>query len=116
MIKAYNVKSYCCEDISLIENYKEAIESETIYDCHHRLEIQNGIVQSAKQLEEQGLYWNRPASELIFLTHSDHIALHTSHRTKELNPLYGKQRSIESNKKTSESIKKWWAERKSKKK
>lgn len=113
MIKIYNVKSYCSEDISLIENYEEAIKSDTHYDCHHRLEIQNGIIKSAKQLEEEGLYWNRPASELIFLTHSEHISLHMSYRKGEKNPTYGKHLSLEHRQKTSESIKLWWQKRKS---
>lgn len=30
---------YCDGDISLIENYKEAVNSKEKWDCHHRLEI-----------------------------------------------------------------------------
>ena len=59
-------KDYCCEDISLIENYEQALNDQTqVWDCHHRLEIELGL--SAAELIKQGLYWNRPASELIFL-------------------------------------------------
>ena len=62
---------YCREDLSLIENYDKAINDNTqIWRCHHRLEIQdNGkIIYTSKQLQDMGLYYNRPASELIFLT------------------------------------------------
>lgn len=70
-------KYYCCEDISLIENYDKAINDLTEkYDCHHRLEIQGDKRFSVDDLKEMGLYFNRPASELIFLTRSEHRHLH----------------------------------------
>ncbi len=72
--------AYCCEDLSLIENYDKAISDDTqVWRCHHRLEIQDDgkIIYTAKQLEDMGLYYNRPASELIFLTLSEHNALHS---------------------------------------
>jgi hypothetical protein len=67
---------YCNEDISLIENYNEAINSSEKYDCHHRLEIQDNKIVSVQELKEQGLYFNRPASELIFLKHTEHTRMH----------------------------------------
>lgn len=76
MISERNVKEFCCEDLSLIENYEEAISSLEIWDCHHRLEIQGDIRYSRRQLIEMKQYYDRPASELIFLTHSDHTRLH----------------------------------------
>lgn len=45
-----------------------------MWDCHHRKETDEGL--SVAELIEQGLYWNRPASELIFLTRSEHMRLH----------------------------------------
>ena len=34
-----SVKKYCCEDISLIENYIEAVSDDSqVWHCHHRLE------------------------------------------------------------------------------
>lgn len=75
-----NVKRYCCEDISLIENYNEAISNFEKYDCHHRLEIQDDKLLSVKELKLQNLYYNRPASELIFLTHSEHAKLHSKNK------------------------------------
>ena len=76
MIKVKNVKVYCCEDISLIENYEKAIADKTkTWHCHHRKETDEGL--SADELIEMGLYFNRPASELIFMTESEHHSLHS---------------------------------------
>ena len=76
MICFETIYSYCCEDISLIENYKEAAESSEKYDCHHRLEIQGDKIVSVEKLKEMNLYYNRPANELIFLKHTDHTSMH----------------------------------------
>ena len=71
------IKDYCCDDISLIENYDEAICSDEMYDCHHRLEIlPDGTQVSIKELIDKGLYLKRPASELILLTRKEHNSLH----------------------------------------
>lgn len=76
MISFNLAKKYCCEDISLIENYEEAVNSDEKYDCHHRLEIQDEKSVSLKYLQEQNLYYKRPAKELIFLKHTVHISMH----------------------------------------
>lgn len=68
--------NYCCEDISLIENYEIAVNSPEKYDCHHKLEIQGNNILSVKELKEQNLYYKRPAKELIFLTHKEHCRIH----------------------------------------
>lgn len=73
MISFRTVKKFCSEDISLIENYEEAIISNETYDCHHRRE---DLGFSAIELIELGLYFNRPAKELIFLTKAQHCSLH----------------------------------------
>lgn len=73
-----SVKEYCNEDISLIENYEEALNSNEIYDCHHKLELLNGY-RSKESLIDDGLYYNRPADELIFLKHSEHTKLHAEY-------------------------------------
>ena len=68
----------CCEEISKIENYEQAVEDPTrVWHCHHRAEITPSGTYSRKDLIEQGIYYKRPASELIFLTPSDHKQLHT---------------------------------------
>lgn len=73
MISFEKVKKYCKEDVSLIENYENALaDKDNIWDCHHRREI----TTSKKELIEIGEYYNRPAIELIFLTHSEHTILH----------------------------------------
>jgi hypothetical protein len=74
MINVYNVSQYCKDDLSLIENYEEAVNSPEMWDCHHRLEIELNL--SPKELKDRDLYFNRPASELIFLTHGEHSKLH----------------------------------------
>lgn len=89
-----NVKKFCNEDISLIENYEKAInDDKQTWDCHHRKETDEGL--SIKQLNKLGLYLNRPASELIFLTKEEHCRLH--HK--------GKYVSEETKRKNSESHK-----------
>ena len=78
MICEYYAKKFCCEDLSLIENYDMAIADTTqTWDCHHRGEILPCGKFSVDDLKKFGLYYNRPAAELIFLTHSEHRRLHT---------------------------------------
>ena len=79
MICEYNVKKFCKDDISLIENYDKAIyDKEQTWDCHHRREI----LISKNDLIENDEYYNRPAGELIFLTKSEHMALHNTLKFK----------------------------------
>ena len=85
MINEKSAKSYCSEDISLIENYQAAISDQTrMWDIHHRKECdENGkTLFTCKQLAEMKLYYNRPASELIFVTRSTHWKLHREMRGK----------------------------------
>lgn len=84
MINIKTLKTYCSEDITLIENFKEAINSSELYHCHHRLEVQDdGTKLSRQYLIDNNLYFNRPASELILLTKPEHTRLHASNRSKE---------------------------------
>lgn len=77
MIKEHNAEKYCCEDISLIENYSAAVADKTqTWDCHHRAEILPCGRYTKAQLDRHGLYWNVPAAQLIFLTHSEHMRMH----------------------------------------
>ena len=113
MIYLKNVKKFCRDDISLIENYDKAIADKTqIWDCHHRRET----IYSAKELIDIGEYYNRPACELIFLTKSEHTRLHhlgkhhsegtrkkiSESNNGENNPMFGKHHSAEARKKMSE--------------
>lgn len=72
-----------CFEVEKIENYELAVNDITqIWFCHHRNEIQeDGSIMKAKQLKEKGLYFYRPASELIFLTPAEHCSLHMKGKT-----------------------------------
>ena len=87
MIKESNARSYCCEDISKIENYDKAIADTTqTWLCHHRLETHNSdgerrlVDLSHKELIALGMYYHRSASELIFLERDEHSRLHAKSR------------------------------------
>lgn len=76
MINFKRVREYCCEDISIIENYEQAVSDENeVWQCHHRLETDKGI--SRNELIASSMYYNRPASELIFMRRIDHQRLHS---------------------------------------
>jgi len=82
VINEYYATSFCCEDISKIENYRKAVRDKTqTWDCHHRREISES--KSAQQLKNEDLYYNVPASDLIFLKHSEHARLHSVNMSKE---------------------------------
>src|SRR5574344_906818 len=79
----YQRQHYCCEDISQIENYSLAKADNFIkWDIHHRLETntldgEKRLVDlSHSELKALDMYYNRPASELIFLKHKEHMQLH----------------------------------------
>ena len=77
MINEKNAKTYCSEDISNIENYELAINDTTqTWEIHHRGEVLPCGRFSPNDLKKFGLYFNRPASELIFLTKAEHTRLH----------------------------------------
>ena len=77
MINEKYAKSYCCDDLSLIENYELAVNDTTqTWECHHRGEILPCGRFSPNDLNKFGLYFNRPATELIFLTPTAHRQLH----------------------------------------
>ena len=99
---------YCCEDLSKIENYELAVNDETqTWDIHHRGEILPCGIFTVHDLIDSGLYWNVPASHLIFLTREQHNKLHNANRTEdakrkladsnkgEKNGFYGKHHSEE---------------------
>lgn len=77
-----NAEKYCCEDVSLIENFEDAFVSEDKWVIHHRLETHTSdgerrlVELSMDELIALGMYYNRPASELIFMRRSDHMSLH----------------------------------------
>ena len=89
MINEYYAKKYCKEDISLIENYEQAVnDNNQMWVCHHKEEIKvlpSGmtVIHSYKELKEKGLYYGRPANELIFLTKKEHQRLHFLNYSEE---------------------------------
>lgn len=94
MINVKNITKFCKEEISKIENYEKAINDvKQTWVCHHRKETDDGL--SVKQLQELGLYYGRPANELIFLTKTEHNRLHNSGKSKSEKT---KQRLSESHK------------------
>ena len=78
----YNLKYYC-KDYENIENYEKAKADDFKgWDCHHRLETHTSdgerrlVDITKKELIALNIYYNRPASELIFMKHSEHQFLH----------------------------------------
>lgn len=73
-----------CKDYENIENY-EAAKKDNFkgWHCHHRLEThtpdgeRREVDIGYKELKALGIYYNRPAEELIFLTTREHSGLHT---------------------------------------
>lgn len=77
MINYKAAKKYCSEDISLIENYKQAaLDPTEVWDIHHRKETDLKMLR--KELIASGQYYNVPASDLILLTKADHSKLHAN--------------------------------------
>lgn len=75
-----------CRTPWLIENYSKAIaDSHEVWDCHHRREthykkdgvwVERGVFVSGEELDAQGMYYDVPPEELIFLSHGEHTAIH----------------------------------------
>lgn len=75
MISETKARKYCCEDISTIENYEQAINDQTqMWECHHRWETDRGL--SREELIFCCEYDYVPADRLIFLTKAQHQRLH----------------------------------------
>lgn len=118
MICEAQAKKFCCEDISKIENYEQAMNDKTqTWECHHRTEIWWNC--SKKDLIENESYYDRKALELIFLTKEEHRRLHhagktvsTEARRKIGEAQKGKTISAETKRKMAEARKAYWAKRK----
>lgn len=78
MINITQAKRYCRDELFQIENYEEAVASSKKWHCHHRLELtlDGKEAHSLKELKRLGMYYKRPAFELIFLRIDDHTKLH----------------------------------------
>ena len=119
MINESQARNYCREDITLIKNYAEAVADKTrTWICHHiNGEPFTGFCK--EDLKKMNMYYNRPASELKFVTRSEHKTIHnkgTTHTEETRKKLSdakkgktssfkGKHHSEEARKKLSESHK-----------
>ena len=97
----HNFKYYC-KDYENIENYQKAKADDfKNWEVHHRLETHNSdgerrlVDITADELKALGMYYNRPAEELIFIPIYEHSRLH----------MKGKHLSEETKKKMSEASK-----------
>ena len=98
-----------CKDYENIENYDKAkVDNFKGWDCHHRLETwtsdgeRRQIDTTVAELKALGMYYNRPANELIFLRKSEHTALRkVSLETRNKLSDIGKNISEETRKKLS---------------
>ena len=125
------MKCYC-KNYQDIENYEKALaDNFKRWQCHHRLETHNSdgerrlVDITRNELIALGMYYNRPAEELIFMNGTEHRQLHHNekqhtkgmHHSKETkrkmseahkgekNPMYGQHLSEETRKKMSEAKK-----------
>ena len=95
-----------CKSPENIENYEKAkADNFKGWDCHHRLETHNSdgkrrdVDISVEELISIGMYFDRPAYELIFLPSSEHISLHKKGKTY----FKGKHHTAEAKKRISEA-------------
>lgn len=104
MISEITVYAFCIEEPSLIENYDKAIaDKNETWVCHHRNEIT--LNKTQKELQKLGMYFHRPASELIFITKGEHTALHNKFSKRGNKYSVGRKHSDEELYRMSESMK-----------
>ena len=114
-----------CKDFENIENYQKAkADNFKGWHCHHRLETHNSdgerrlVDIDQKELIALGMYYHRPANELIFLTSREHNAFKKGKKLSdeckkkigealkgENNGMYGKRHSEETKNKIREAMK-----------
>ena len=99
---------YICKNYTNIENYEKAKKDNFKgWEVHHRYETHTSdgerrlVNISAAELKALGMYYNRPAEELIFMKESEHKSLHSKGNQHSL----GKKHSEETKKKMSEAQK-----------
>ena len=98
MINESQARQYCREDITLIKNYAEAIADQTsTWICHHiNGEPFTGFCK--KDLKKMNMYYKRPASELMFVTRSEHMTRHMKGKKGKIFSDTHKQKLSESQK------------------
>lgn len=76
MINEEKARKYCREDITRIKNYAKALADPTeTWICHH-INGEQFTGFKAVDLIKMNMYYNRPASELMFVTHDEHRTIH----------------------------------------
>lgn len=73
----FNAGSYCGDPVESIEGYERAMNEPGRFILHHRLEDKGYTKQ---QLIRMHMYYNRPASELIFISQSEYMRLRMTGR------------------------------------
>ena len=109
-----------CKNIENVENYEKALADNFVGWClHHRLQTwtsdgERRLVNiSADELKSLGMYYNRPAEELLFMRVEDHISLHQKGKQGEFK---GRHHSVKTKKRLSKArrgmtFSKEWRER-----
>ena len=103
---------YCfCRTPELIENRDRAVNDQSqMWCCHHRLETHTSegerrlVDISKEELIALNMYYDRPPEELIFLTKSEHMSLHTKGKSTWNKGKKGKRHSEETKRKMSEAL------------
>ena len=79
------------DEIQLVENYSLAKADDFIgWVTHHKLETHNSdgelreVEITPEELKALGMYYERPANELCFLTRSEHMRLHNIFVNKQI--------------------------------
>lgn len=95
-----------CKDYDKVEGYERALSSDEPYFIHHK----QGIYISVEELIELGWYYDCPPDCLMWVTRSEHNAIHSAHiryehRRKLSESHKGKPKSDEHRKKLSEAKK-----------
>jgi hypothetical protein len=96
MINLREVKKYCKEDVSLIENYDIAMNDKSqTWHCHHKLGVNTDYCNSTDELKLMGIYYDRPACELIFVTKDEHRKIHSVNSIGAKNGMFGTHKTEE---------------------
>lgn len=113
-----------CDNLENVENYETAKKDNFKgWNCHHRLETHTSdgerrpVDISKEELIALGMYYRRPATELIFLTTLEHRRLHQEgqHHSEETKAKMaaarkGKKHSDETKRKIGKAMKRGFSE------
>lgn len=127
-MKYTSLLSKYCKEYQKIENYELAkADNFKGWHCHHRLEIHEDYQNTRNEMKMMGIYYNRPAEELIFLPKGEHTRIHRNgmkfnkewklkisnalkgvNHKGERNSMHGKHHSDEAKYKMAEARKLYW--------